>query len=317
MCGVIGIYIIDAKRVVEDIKNIMKSQISRGKEGFGASVLMVDGGMLHVRERWETLGEIWGSSFWEIPSDGDFLLFHNRLPTSTPNIAECNHPIANEDESIMMVHNGHVWVSSHEENAIFKNHQFETLLTTKRFIGDRLIDETYEYTDSEYAVHQLEDLISGGKTILEAVEYVGDQHTACAFLYTLTKTKGIYFASNMQDLTYQEMKSGNRVISSVGGKESLMNSYGVLIENDITIHELDTYGYYGGWNMGYDDKDYSTDYYYDGKQWRKTKKGEQKKLTSDTKKLSDKEIKVIKKRKGKEWWRGDHYFDGKNVWVVR
>ncbi len=294
MCGVIGMYVVDSKKVVDDIKTIMKSQISRGKEGFGASVLMVDGGMLHVRERWETYGEVWESSFWKIPSDGDFLLFHNRLPTSTPNITECNHPIANEDESIMMVHNGHVWVSSHEENHMFKNHHFETLLTTKRYIGDRLIDESYEYTDSEYAVHQLEDLIDGGKTILEAVEHVGDQHTACSFLYTLTKTKGIYFSSNMQDLTYQVMKSGNKVISSVGGKESLMNSYGVLTEDDIVTHDLETYAFnYYGYNYG-------------------VKRGDTKvrRLTSD-------EANVIKRRKGKEWWYGDNYYDGERMWVVR
>lgn len=144
MCGIIGGIVRDPASFKAGLREIYRNQAMRGRQGAGISVKS-DGKLFRYRAR--TPEAVFRSQTFKRIKAGDYVLFHHRFPTSTPNKWFCNHPFANETRSRMMIHNGHIsnYVMLANE-LLVQGHTFETMT------DDNLI------TDSEVLVHLTENI---------------------------------------------------------------------------------------------------------------------------------------------------------------
>jgi len=140
---------------------IFKNQKERGTQGAGLSLYIPDKRKI-IRIRKKHPKTVLKSALIDKAVKGSILLFHHRFPTSTPNIAKCNHPICNEDKTLHLIHNG--WLTSpyhHFQRLREKGHRFETqikqLSTARLSYSYYNTGEVYNYTDTESIVHELED----------------------------------------------------------------------------------------------------------------------------------------------------------------
>ncbi len=131
MCGIITIVKRndDGLSTASTILGMLKSQIHRGKEGFGYVAFndAIDG---YVRR--ETQAEI------ERPLEratSRSIMFHHRLPTSTPNFADCTHPIKVSHKELphdyYVIHNG--MISNHSllhDKHVELGYKYQTTIKT-------------------------------------------------------------------------------------------------------------------------------------------------------------------------------------------
>jgi glucosamine--fructose-6-phosphate aminotransferase (isomerizing) len=150
MCGIIGVIVKDGSKINDRLKEIYEGQQYRGQQGAGFAVGRA-GQIRRVRFRAPKKALKFAKRITFQP--GDLLLFHHRYPTSTPNSPAFNHPIANEDESIMLIHNGHISNSAELLSKLGEKHQFETLLVEGK---------QKDITDSEVIIHLLEENLPAG-----------------------------------------------------------------------------------------------------------------------------------------------------------
>lgn len=105
MCGLVYGRRLDGKLARKMILKRYKAQKSRGKEGFGF-VGLADGKMVEFN-RTEDEDDI--LKLLEA-SKADEVMFHHRMPTSTPNFRECAHPIKVSNVGLKfdyyLIHNG-------------------------------------------------------------------------------------------------------------------------------------------------------------------------------------------------------------------
>lgn len=213
MCGILGTYAKDMSfEVIRNLYNIFHEQQSRGLQGGG---LLVKTEKEIGRFRSKDPFKIFSGDcveLWDKAIDNSIILFHHRYPTSTKNKWHCNHPIANEDRSIFLIHNGHISI----EYELKAKHKFETT-------------DGKEFTDSEIAVHLLEEnLIEMDRTesLIKLSEKLGhgfsaaivfkDEHKIYliknGYPIKISKFAGnTYFSSELHDAKYQlikEMKDG-------------------------------------------------------------------------------------------------------------
>jgi len=137
ICGIIGCVIRDPRGVKKNLRWIYTSQQKRGKKGAGFSIYRPGSGTFR-RVRAKKPDTLFKHRYLGQLDKGDLVLFHHRLPTSSPNIERCNHPIVNEDRSLHLVHNG--WVTSasyHYDLLRTKGHVFETEITAKQATASR------------------------------------------------------------------------------------------------------------------------------------------------------------------------------------
>jgi glucosamine 6-phosphate synthetase-like amidotransferase/phosphosugar isomerase protein len=126
MCGILGVYVNNPKDVSKTLYSILMNQIGRGKEGFGV-VKFRNGSAYRIRTKSKVLFSVKYIDFWNDIQKGDILLVHHRMPTSTSNNVEQNHPIANESKSIYLIHNGMVTDWRKLYHSLKKEgHSFET-----------------------------------------------------------------------------------------------------------------------------------------------------------------------------------------------
>lgn len=219
MCGIAGVYLStpyeNGRQLGLQILEVYKNQSSRGNQGFGVVVIPKDGEVKRLRTLSEKIFSIRYADIWDYANKPDtIVLFHNRMPTSTLNRIESNHPIANEDQSVFMVHNG-VVRDHHKHYKELKKlgHEFETKYygTEEVEIKDKKMEkdyraqgyticsrkredskEFYEYVDkkvywvndSEVIVHKLEQHNFDHKLVLKDLEgqfavaywHKGDNH---------------------------------------------------------------------------------------------------------------------------------------------
>jgi hypothetical protein len=132
ICGIIGCVIRDPRGVKKNLRWIYISQQKRGKKGAGFSIYRPGSGTFR-RVRAKNPATLFKHRYLDQLDKGDLVLFHHRLPTSSPNMERCNHPIVNEDRSLHLVHNG--WVTSasyHYDLLREKGHVFETEIAAKQ-----------------------------------------------------------------------------------------------------------------------------------------------------------------------------------------
>ncbi len=193
MCGVIGAFVADKENIKEDITAIYTEQKTRGSDGFGIGIKK-PGGLL-LRQRTKTSEEIFKDDIWNKIEQGDYVLFHHRQPTSTPNHELCNHPISNEDGSLLLIHNG---VLS-KDNLIGK-HKFETLVTiTYSDSKGKVIRKEEKFTDTELAVHDFEEYLAAGNDCVASIKGIGQDYSS-AFLVLHKNFDGLLFVANSYPL---------------------------------------------------------------------------------------------------------------------
>ncbi|MHC1583970.1 MAG: class II glutamine amidotransferase [Methanosarcinales archaeon] len=246
MCGIIGAVVRDARTLREEIEMLYYQQRGRGTRGFGVAVKKKDGGLF--RERTATEREIFSAPIWDMIEEEDLVMFHHRLPTSTPNHPLCNHPIANEDQSIMLVHNGVIYsVGAMLER---NGHTYETAITTIKMIGGKEISRTVEFTDSEAAVHMFEDLLKKHGDSMKAMKELVEDNWYSSFIILKSDEHRMYWGSNGQDLVYllhekkkrkKKRKIRNDYILSEHprGKEITWN-VGYIDTENLEIHEIES-----------------------------------------------------------------------------
>lgn len=216
MCGIIHCKKTNknesANRLV--IKRFEK-QRTRGTQGFGYVELKNGYVVSEVRTRTED------EAMKKLnKSEADEILFHHRLPTSTPNIIESTHPILVSNDSLeydyYVVHNG-VISNDDELRAEHIKQGFEyTTDLKKQFVSKKNIYEETLWNDSEavaidfcLAIEKGKEMTSKGSIAIVALQ----------FEKTSGKAIALYFGRNAGNPLKIENDKSFLSISSETGKD--------------------------------------------------------------------------------------------------
>jgi glucosamine--fructose-6-phosphate aminotransferase (isomerizing) len=212
MCGIIGVAIRDnPTQVKQRLYHIYVSQAHRGSDGAGVTVLRE--GVIH-RRRLENPLELFDNKL--VLKNKDLVLFHHRFPTSTTNEPKYNHPFNNEDNSLSLIHNGHI--SNYERlHKSLKNagHIFESENDDIGY-GSQIGYSSYGYnkpskiTDSEVIVHLIE-----GRKPHKAIRIMNSSlvgQYALAWVYE--DREKIYLYKKDNPIVCYEDTDGNKYFSS-------------------------------------------------------------------------------------------------------
>ena len=236
MCGIISAIINNPNHIKRNIIDIYHNQQYRGKSGFGIAIKHIDGEIKRVRTKFEH--EIFKEPLWDEIEKDDLVLFHHRIPTSSPNLPSCNHPLTNSTQSLYLIHNG--IITGYDD---LVNREFESKIKvdgTPKF-GWKNYDE---FTDSELCVHRMDDLLLKNDMI-DSVKILGEENYFSAFLMLQSDEHKIFFTSNSADLNYYEF-GGNKFISSlpyIKTFREIDNTYGWISKEENVIRELETSRY--------------------------------------------------------------------------
>lgn len=218
ICGIIGCKIKSSRQLRKTLWKIYRYQKARGQQGAGVSILRkTPSDTDRVRRR--RVKDVIKHKLIDSIQPGDFLLFHHRLPTSTPNIDRCNHPICSETGSIHLAHNG--WVSGadyHYKRLKGKGHRFETeiLQVSSARLGFHYYGtgEVNNFTDSEVIVHELEDNLDHSD-IIQAIETtVENLYGSLTFAFFMKGVPSIYLYRGSNPCSVYKDKAGNVWFSS-------------------------------------------------------------------------------------------------------
>lgn len=169
MCGLVGIIRLDGHDARKTALKRYDAQSHRGSDGFGFVAIKDDVMIKH--ERSETEDEI--KALLAL-APCDTLIFHHRIPTSTPNLKECNHPIKVSHSSLShdyyVIHNGIIWDAESKRLKDKHEKQGFTYTTEVKFtahVGDRSIPIQTKWNDSEaLAIELAQDVDKDGDGIV-------------------------------------------------------------------------------------------------------------------------------------------------------
>lgn len=163
MCGLIYNRRLDGMDARNTTLARYREQKTRGKEGYGFVALNNETVLAY--ERAETEDEIVVKLEKTACSD---ILFHHRIPTSTPNFLEAAHPIFVSHKKLKhdyyVIHNGIIldcddWKKQHEA----EGYKYSTEMVGGWLVGGILRDKEIKYNDSEaLAIELAIDLDAGG-----------------------------------------------------------------------------------------------------------------------------------------------------------
>lgn len=255
MCGIIGISVNSPNHIKRDTYQVYRNQQYRGKQGFGLAIKHLNGGIERVRTRFEH--EIFKEPLWDNIQEGDLVLFHHRIPTSSPNIPACNHPLANSTQTLFLAHNG-IITGYDELNQ--RNFESKIELNEDKKFGWKHYDD---FTDSELCLHRLDDLLLKND-MLVSVKVLGEENFFSAFLIFHANEHKIYFVSNGADLNYYKFRD-NKFISSLPYNkkfEEIDYTFGYINGEENVIKPLER-AYYQTFTPGYWSKDSKDKGFYD------------------------------------------------------
>lgn len=198
----------------DTIKGMLASQINRGKEGFG--YIAFDKEVFSYVRR-ETRSEI--ERILDMNTKRS-IIFHHRIPTSTPNLADCTHPIkvSNDelDYDLYLIHNGMIsndtiLKKEHEELGYEYNTFVENTIKTKNFC-----DTKSKFNDSESLAIDVARYIEGKQDKMKA-------RGSIAFIAAQTdKETGevlrVYFGRNSSPIT-MKLTPNSLILRSEGEKD--------------------------------------------------------------------------------------------------
>jgi len=225
ICGILGVYInAMSDNVIRNLYNILVNQKLRGIKGAGISINN-DSKLLRFRAYDPfVLFNVYNKNIWDKIHDGSRVLFHHRYPTSTVNEPKFNHPIANEDKTIHIIHNGVVFNYEEVFKKLSKKHTFETLEKGKK-----------EFTDSEVIVHIFEDGLKSNKgSVKEALKYMYDKLSGSFSVALQIKgDRKIYLVKHNNPIIISNDSKGNHYFSSEFSKESGLKKTREMVEGEI------------------------------------------------------------------------------------
>ena len=266
MCGIIGIIKKEeeteegAKTTSERILDMLEEQITRGREGFGYVSFNEQLTMFARRQTKDDIEKALKAN------NTRSIIFHHRLPTSTPNYADCAHPIFVSNKELKhdyyLVHNGVIGNCSvlHDEH-VELGYVYTTTVTTK-ISTENSCYQTEKFNDSESLAIDLARFIEGKQDIIKSSGSI-------AFIL-VQKKKGkkdienIYFGRNSSPLT-MKYTTDELVLRSQGENEIVttdtMYTFNLkewkIESQEVTIGVLSStrnnYGFGGGDNADDDD----------------------------------------------------------------
>lgn len=168
MCGLLFVHKKegDVSRIIE---KRYRAQKGRGSQGFG--FIVIDEGKIQEWSRSETEKEI--LELLRVAPKGNTILFHHRMPTSTPNYEEATHPIKVSnpllDHEYFVIHNGmitndEVLKEKHEELGFVYTTQINKVSRT----ATRDIVTSSCFNDSEALAIELAMVADGKKKECQA-----------------------------------------------------------------------------------------------------------------------------------------------------
>ena len=231
MCGILGAVVNkDREQVIKTLYDLFLNQKTRGTDGAGISVN--NGGELF---RFRSLSPfrlfaVYNYWVWQNVAKNSLVMVHHRYPTSSENKVVFNHPIANEDDTVHLIHNG-VLVNDKE---LFKkqkkNHTFETLKKDK-------------FTDSEVIVHLFEDeLKKANGDIAKALKGVyKETEGSFSIALNIKGETGVYLMKHSMPVIISKDDNGNYYFSSQLSAKSYLSKITELAEGEIGILKEDGY----------------------------------------------------------------------------
>ena len=243
MCGIIGAIVTDNPvQVKERLYHIYVSQAHRGSDGAGITILR-KGEIL--RRRLENPLDLFDNKM--ILKRKDIVLFHHRFPTSTPNEARYNHPFNDEENTLSLIHNGHI--SNYEK--LYKmlkkqGHTFESENLEVGYSETGYYSQTGSYsrtssiTDSEVIVHLIE-----GRTPQKAIRVMnGTLSGQYALSWVYKGDNQVYLYRKDNPLIAYEDYEGNKYFSSEYPNNPFLEGYltkGVKLDEGV-LYSLDKQG---------------------------------------------------------------------------
>lgn len=218
MCGIITIIKKKDDGVVTAaaISGMLTEQISRGSQGFG---YIGFGDKVETYVRRESRAEI--EKCLE-KNDSQNIMFHHRLPTSTPNYADCTHPIKVSnpelDYDYYLVHNGvisndHILKEEHNALGYIYNTTVESITKTANHL-----DKKEKWNDSEALAIDVARMLDGKKDDISAK---GSIAFNCMQVEKGTQVvKKVYFGRNISPLTIN-FTEDSLVLRSQGESKSI------------------------------------------------------------------------------------------------
>ena len=249
MCGIIMVSRSDGLPASKPVQRRYTAQKSRGVRGFG--YIAVENGKIKRVVRSTTEAGIERELKQETASE---ILFHHRLPTSTPNVEDSTHPIVIKNKLLKynyyFVHNG---VIQNDEELRLEHESlgfdYQTLITTKVIVttkSDVVETSEVEYNDSEALAIDIALFIEGFQDEIRAV---GTIAFVCYQTNKRNKIKKIFYGRNYGSPL--EVEDSGRLVAlrSEGGDSSLPPDilYEIdyasqaLIERDVPIGKVAQY----------------------------------------------------------------------------
>ena len=192
-----------------------EKQRSRGTQGFG--YVEIKSGIVVAEVRTQTEKEIMEKLE---KSEADEIMFHHRLPTSTPNIIESTHPIRVFNDNLKygyyVVHNGVIRNDDElREQHVKAGFEYTTELK-KQFVTNKNVYSEIMWNDSEavaidfcQAIETGKKMTSEGSIAIVALQFEKDSGKAIA----------LYFGRNEGNPLKIENEENFLSISSESGKD--------------------------------------------------------------------------------------------------
>lgn len=256
MCGLLFISKKDGKCVDRMIAKHYHSQKSRGTEGFGFIALdksrKISAWKQSTAEAliMKELNKEWSGT----------ILFHHRMPTSTPNVVEATHPIKVSHESLehdyYLIHNGiiHNCDAMREKHVKMGLHYTTEMVTLIRTQKQEYVNDI-EFNDSESLAIEMALVLDGKQ---EKLECRGSIAFICYQVDKATqKVKYVFFGRNYSNPLIMSHTENYLMLSSVGAGVSLETDtlYTYNFDTDIvTKKDMDINGYkYTGFQKKHDE----------------------------------------------------------------
>lgn len=274
MCGIIAVVKKedDGVPTAPVIMNMFKQQIQRGQQGFGYVAFDKDVRAYIRRQNKEEIEKALSLK------SARSIMFHHRIPTSTPNLADTTHPIKVSHKELRydyyVEHNGMISNDSimHDEH-VELGYVYNTVVTTEvRTANDSFKNE--QYNDSEAFAIDLVRAIEGKQEEMQSKGSI-----AFIALQVNKKTNEVlrvFFGHNAGNpLTYHFTQNA-LILRSEGEKESVSENRLISLQlsdwsiedNEFKIGEYATVrnhygsGHYGGYNGYAPDDDVEDDRMY-------------------------------------------------------
>jgi glucosamine 6-phosphate synthetase-like amidotransferase/phosphosugar isomerase protein len=249
MCGIIFGSRKDGKPIAKALLKRYRNQSHRGKQGFG--YVTITNGKLGDVKRFENENEMEASIIKETAGE---ILFHHRFPTSTPNLAELNHPFVIDDERFankyIVIHNGvisnaHSLKYEHEKKGYSYKSFLETVTTViKRTLArneEASETKTTVFNDSEALAFELAEYFEGIKTKIAAI---GSIAFICLEVDRDDNVLKIHYGRNHGNpiVVERDLKSGIYFFKSEGGGYKMEADQIATIDyatDDVSLQEVE------------------------------------------------------------------------------